>query len=79
MVTFLTNEDKSELEGRIERVEAQHTEDVETLESDVEKAVKLPTKADGTPNKGSLGQFATADGKGGVAWKTVLNAEEVKF
>lgn len=33
----------------------------------------------GLENNAFAGQFAVADGKGGVAWKTVLNAEEVKF
>jgi hypothetical protein len=34
---------------------------------------------DGIPNYGTAGQFAVSDGKGGIVWKTLVEAEEVSY
>lgn len=34
---------------------------------------------DGIPNHGTAGQFAVSDGKGGIMWKTLVEAEEVAY
>ena len=35
--------------------------------------------SNGTPNHGIAGQFAVSDGKGGIMWKTLVEAEEVAY
>lgn len=43
-----------------------------------EEKVTLPTTS-GAPNYGTAGQFAVSDGNGGIAWKTLYEAEEVSY
>lgn len=43
------------------------------------KKVSLPKDSDGTPMKGTAGQFAVSDGNGGISWMTVELASEVTF
>ena len=40
--------------------------------------LSLP-QSNGTPNHGTAGQFAVSDGKGGIMWKTLVEAEEVAY
>lgn len=47
----------------------------ETINSLTEEVNKLKRIIDG----GTLGQFATSDGKGGINWITLHNAEEVEY
>lgn len=44
-----------------------------------EEKVYLPKDADGKPLNGTVGQFATSDGNGGIAWVTVQNGSEVAW
>ena len=44
-----------------------------------EEKVYLPKDADGKPLNGTVGQFATSDGNGGIAWVTVQNGNEVAY
>lgn len=44
-----------------------------------EEKVYLPKDADGKPLNGTVGQFATSDGNGGIAWVTVRNGNEVAY
>lgn len=44
----------------------------------VNKKVSLP-QSGGDVDNGKIGQFAVSDGKGGISWKTVINAEEVAY
>lgn len=43
-----------------------------------EEKMNLPQE-NGTPNHGTAGQFAVSDGKGGIVWKTLVEAEEVAY
>lgn len=43
-----------------------------------EEKMNLPQK-NGVPNHGTAGQFAVSDGKGGIVWKTLVEAEEVAY
>ena len=63
-VTFLTNEDKAILDGQINELS--------------QEKMNLP-QDNGTPNHGTAGQFAVSDGKGGIMWKTLVEAEEVSY
>lgn len=48
-------------------------------DADLSKKVSLPVTDDGTADYGSAGQFAVSDGKGGVIWEEVVNADTVLF
>lgn len=43
-----------------------------------EDKIALP-KENGVVNQGTVGQFAVSDGKGGITWKTLIEAEEVSY
>lgn len=63
-VTFLTNEDKAVLDQNISKLS--------------EEKVTLATN-NGIVDHGIAGQFAISDGKGGITWKTLVEAEEVEY
>lgn len=63
-VTFLTDEDKAVLDRQIAGL--------------TEEKMNLPQE-NGVPNHGTAGQFAVSDGKGGIVWKTLVEAEEVSY
>ena len=52
-----------------------NAEDVVAL---TEEKMNLPQE-NGAPNHGTAGQFAVSDGKGGIVWKTLVEAEEVSY
>ena len=43
-----------------------------------EEKLSIPT-TDSKPDHGTAGQFAVSDGKGGIVWKTLVEAEEVSY
>lgn len=45
---------------------------------DPSNKVSLPTSGDAA-DYGTMGQFAVSDGKGGIMWKTIHQAEEVSY
>ena len=53
-----------------------HIEDGVTALS--EEKMNLPQE-NGAPNHGTVGQFAVSDGKGGIMWKTLVEAEAVMY
>lgn len=59
-----------------EEVGAPSKEEFDKLSED---KVDLPKDADGKPLNGTVGQFATSDGNGGIAWVTVQNGSEVAW
>lgn len=50
----------------------------QTVTDDLSMKVTLPL-TDSTPDHGTAGQFAVSDGKGGITWKTLYEAEEVSY
>lgn len=68
--------------GTIKSADAPVDERVEEIEREVDRLsedkVALP-QVDGTPSPGIAGQFAVSDGNGGIAWKTLVEAEEVSY
>ena len=50
---------------------------IEQLSQEV--AVIIEEIAPITSNYGEYGQFAVSDGKGGIIWKTLVEAEEVSY
>lgn len=50
----------------------------QSIEQLFEQKINLPQE-NGTPNHGTAGQFAISDGKGGIVWKTLVEAEEVAY
>lgn len=58
------------------------TEEVRVVSSSgtaTEGVVLLPLNADGSTNKGTSGQFAVADGTGGIKWVDVENGNEEEY
>lgn len=48
------------------------------INSLAEGKLAIPKTGD-TPNYGTAGQFAVSDGKGGITWKTLVEAEGVMY
>ena len=41
--------------------------------------IGLPTDNNGNPDNGTKGQFAVSDGKGGITWETIADAEDNEY
>lgn len=73
---------KSEFEQLSEKVEEIKTSGGGATEEQLEQIQKNKTAIDNigkTMAGGTSGQFATSDGKGGIAWVTVANGNEVAY
>lgn len=68
----------------IQAIEEAKTEALLTIENvgnnfEVASKVSLPTDKNGLRVHGAIGQFAVSDGKGGITWIDLLDAEEVTY
>ena len=56
-----------------------HMEDgIEQISEDISVKISLPVIGSIADN-GATGQFAVSDGKGGITWKTLVEAEAVMY